>query len=166
MNVSNEYTEKMQSYRVEYQLVMRWFLFVQGTRLLILLGTLSVHALLFRGLYGIIITFQEGTAPTLQRVLLFILPMVALAMTHMIYLLLNLIEDGIRHIVERGIAIEAYLGIVDGVFHRALTKHDTDAIHLFPPKTLGMFVRVSYGILMCVWSVVFCTVLLDKLHVL
>ena len=81
-------------------------------------------------------------------------------MTHMIYLLLNLIEDGIRHIVERGI------GIVDGVFHRALTKHDTDAIHLFPPKTLGMFVCVSYGILMGVWVMLLIIIILDTSYVL
>ena len=134
--------------------------------MLVLLGTLSAHALLFRAMYGVMITLQEGTAPTLQWVLLFTIPIVALLMTHMIYLLLNLIEGGIRYIVERGIAIEVYLGIVDGVFYRVLSKHDADATRVFPPKTLGMFVRVSYGILMCVWVILLLIITLDALNVL
>jgi len=160
MSLSDEHEQVLMSLRAEYQLILRWFMFIQGARLIVILAFLSAQGLLFNGLYAVIKYIQTSSHHPIESFLFVMIPMVALVFTYGTRRLLDIITKGILHVIERGIQVEMRLGLPNALFARALHEYNKRTEHKMPPETVENLVEVAYVIITIVWGLVLYTSIL------
>jgi len=160
MSISTEHEQVLMSLRTEYRLILRWFMFVQGARLVVILAFLSAQGLLFNGLYAVIKYMQASSHHPVETTLFPLVAFTALVFNYATYQLLNIVTKGIFHVLERGVQVEIQLGLPNALFSRAVHEHTRRTKEKMPPGTVDGLVCVTYNVLNVVWGVILTLALL------